>query len=47
VKKTIEKEAEGSTDEEDEEPSTMLDKIRLRVYEFLRESAASFDRVQS
>ena len=39
VKKPIEQEAEGSSaDEDDEEPSTMLDKVRLRVYEFIRES---------
>ena len=38
VKKAIEQEAEGSApEEEDGEPSTLLDKIRLRVYEFIRE----------
>ncbi|ORX38009.1 ER-associated protein catabolism-related protein [Kockovaella imperatae] len=36
VKKPIEQAAEGSVDE-DEEPSGLVDKIRLRVYEFLRE----------
>ena len=35
VKKPLEKAAEGS-EEEDEEPSTLVDKIRLKVYEFLR-----------
>ena len=39
VKKPIEQEAEGSTPEveDDEEASTLIDKIRLRVYEFIRE----------
>ncbi|ORY34998.1 Calreticulin family-domain-containing protein [Naematelia encephala] len=34
VKQTIEKEAEGSI-EDDEEPTTLVDKIKLRVYEFI------------
>jgi calnexin len=39
VKKPIEQEAEGSAPEEDdEEGSTLVDKVRLRVYEFIRES---------
>lgn len=45
LKKVIEKEAEGSSDEEEEEPSTMLDKIRLRVYEFLH--LCGFDVMQA
>lgn len=27
-------------DEEDEVPSTLVDKVRLKVYEFIRESAS-------
>lgn len=38
VKKPIEQEAEGSApDEDDEEAETLVDKIRLRVYEFIRQ----------
>ena len=38
VKKPIEQEAEGSAEEdEEEEASGMVDKIRLRVYEFIRQ----------
>lgn len=37
VKKPIEQEAEGSApDEDEEEAETLVDKIRLRVYEFIR-----------
>lgn len=40
VKKAIEKEAEGSVDaDEDVQATTLLDKARLRVYEFIRESS--------
>ncbi|ADV22283.1 calnexin [Cryptococcus gattii Ru294] len=35
VKKPIEKEAEGSNEEELEEPSSLVDKVQLKVYEFL------------
>jgi calnexin len=39
VKKPIEKEAEGSVEEDDEDAaSTLVDKVRLKVYEFIRES---------
>ncbi|KAK1923820.1 ER-associated protein catabolism-related protein [Papiliotrema laurentii] len=42
VKKPIEQEAEGSAPEEDdEEGSTLVDKVRLRVYEFIH--LAGFD----
>ena len=42
MKKPIEQEAEGSSDDEDgEEPSTLLDMVRLRVYEFIRESVSN------
>lgn len=36
VKKPIEKEAEGSNEDELEEPSSLIDKVQLKVYEFLR-----------
>lgn len=44
AKKPIEKEAEGSNEDEDEneEPTTLVDKIRLKVYEFIRKSAIYF-----
>jgi len=37
VKKPIEQEAEGSTPDEDDEEvgETLVDKIRLKVYEFI------------
>lgn len=39
VKKPVEQEAEGSSPDEDDEEAgaTLVDKIRLRVYEFIRE----------
>lgn len=41
VKKPLEQAAEGSDDsEDDDEPSALVDKIRLKVYEFIRESSA-------
>ena len=40
VKKPLEQEAEGSAEgDDDDEPSALLDKIRLRVYEFIRMSS--------
>ncbi|EIW72285.1 calnexin [Tremella mesenterica] len=45
VKKPIEKEAEGSAEDEDEEPSTLLDKIRLKIYEFIH--LCGFDVLQA
>lgn len=36
VKKPIEKEAEGSNEDELEEPSSLVEKVQLKVYEFLR-----------
>ncbi|GFZ50221.1 Calnexin homolog [Saitozyma sp. JCM 24511] len=46
VKRPIEKEAEGSAEEEEElEPSTLVDKIRLKVYEFIH--LCGFDVVQA
>lgn len=37
VKKPLEQAAEGSADEDDDdEPSALVDKIRLKVYEFIR-----------
>jgi hypothetical protein len=36
VKKAIEKEAEGSLDDEDNESISILDKVQLKVYEFIR-----------
>lgn len=42
VKKAIEKEAEGSLDdEEDEDSMSLLDKTQLKVYEFIRKCLLS------
>jgi calnexin len=41
VKKAIEKELEGSDSDEIEiQPKTLLEKVQLKVYEFIRESLA-------
>ncbi|OCF37028.1 calnexin [Kwoniella heveanensis BCC8398] len=46
VKKPIEKAAEGSLEDEDlDQPSTLVDKIRLKVYEFIH--LAGFDFAQA
>jgi len=48
LKKPIEQEAEGSAPEDDDaEAESLIDKARLKVYEFIRESRfeAGFDRV--
>ncbi|WRT69418.1 uncharacterized protein IL334_006404 [Kwoniella shivajii] len=43
VKKPIEREAEGSLEDEDlDHPSTLVDKIRLKVYEFLHLAGLDF-----
>ena len=40
MKKPIEKDAEGSAEVDDEDtPITMIDNIRLKVFEFIRESS--------
>lgn len=45
MKKPIEQEAEGSApDEDEEEAETLVDKIRLRVYEFIRAYKDFFHR---
>ncbi|KAK8849441.1 hypothetical protein IAR55_004773 [Kwoniella newhampshirensis] len=46
-KKPIEKEAEGSNEDDDEldEPSTLVDKVRLKVYEFIH--LCGFDVAQA
>ena len=41
VKKPLEQAAEGSSDDDDE-PSGLVDKIRLRVYEFIRKLHTAF-----
>jgi hypothetical protein len=39
----LEQEAEGSAEtEDDDEPSALVDKIRLKVYEFIRKSPVSW-----
>ncbi|WVQ79488.1 hypothetical protein IAT38_001587 [Cryptococcus sp. DSM 104549] len=45
VKKPLEKEAEGSNDDELDEPSALVDKIRFKIFEFLH--LASFSPVQA
>lgn len=46
VKKPIEQEAEGSKEDSDDDdessPSRLLDKIRLRIYEFTRQLSMQF-----
>jgi len=46
VKKPLEQEAEGSAEgDDDDEPSALLDKIRLKVYEFIH--LCGFDVLQA
>ncbi|TYJ56812.1 hypothetical protein B9479_002422 [Cryptococcus floricola] len=43
VKKPLEKAAEGSTEDDDDEPETLVDQVRLKIYEFI--NLAGYDVV--